>query len=45
MNTNILNILAKDARCSLEDIAMMTGLSKSEVEENNIHIGSVKECY
>ena len=32
MNTNILNILAKDARCSIDDISLMTGMSKSEVE-------------
>ena len=34
MNTNILKILAKDARASLEDIALMTGLEISEVEKD-----------
>ncbi len=34
MNTNILNILAKDARCSIDDMATMTGLSRGEVESN-----------
>ena len=32
MNTKILKILANDARCPIEDIAVMSGLSKSEVE-------------
>ncbi len=32
MNTKILKILANDARCPIEDIAIMSGLSKSEVE-------------
>ncbi len=30
MNTNILNILAKDARCSIDDMAVMSGLSAEE---------------
>ena len=34
MNTNILKVLAKDARASLEDIALMTGLEISEVEKD-----------
>ena len=34
MNTNILKILAKNARCSIEDIALMTGLDASEVERD-----------
>ena len=34
MNTNILKILAKDARASLEDISLMTGLDISEVEKD-----------
>ena len=34
MNTKILNILAKDARCSLDDMATMTGLSRAEVEND-----------
>ena len=34
MNTNILKILAKDARSSIEDIALMTGLEVSEVERD-----------
>ena len=32
MNTKILNILAKNARCTVDDIALMTGLDFSEVE-------------
>ena len=32
MNTKILKILAKDARCSVEDISLMTGISEKEVE-------------
>lgn len=32
MNTNILNILAKDARCSIDDISLMTGMTRAEVE-------------
>ena len=32
MNTKILNILAKNARCTVDDIALMTGLEFSEVE-------------
>lgn len=32
MNTTILKILAKNARCSVEEIALMTGLDLSEVE-------------
>ena len=31
MNTKILKILADNARCSVEDIATMTGLSEKEV--------------
>ncbi len=31
MNVKILKILAKDARCSIEDIATMTGLEQDEV--------------
>lgn len=34
MNTKILNVLVNDARCSVEDIATMTGLSKDEVENS-----------
>ena len=34
MNTKILNVLVNDARCSIEDIATMTGLGKDEVEKN-----------
>ena len=34
MNTKILKILAKNARSSVEDIALMTGLDVSEVTEN-----------
>ena len=33
MNTQILKILAKDARCSVEDISLMTGMDKCEVEK------------
>ena len=33
MNTQILKILAKDARCSVEDISLMTGMDKVEVEK------------
>lgn len=33
MNTQILKILAKDARCSVEDISLMTGMDKGEVEK------------
>lgn len=32
MNIDILNILAKDARCAIDDISLMTGLSVNEVE-------------
>ena len=32
MNTKILKILANDARCPIEDIAIMSGQAKSEVE-------------
>ena len=32
MNTNILKILAKNARCTVEDIALMTGMEESAVE-------------
>ena len=32
MNTQILKILAKDARCSVDDISLMTGMDKAEVE-------------
>ena len=34
MNTKILKILAKNARASIEDIALMTGLEISEVEKD-----------
>lgn len=34
MNIKILKILANDARCRVEDIAVMTGLSVSEVEKD-----------
>lgn len=34
MNAKILNILAKDARCSLDDMATMTGLSRKDVEND-----------
>ncbi len=34
MNTNILNILAKDARCAIDDLALMSGMTKTEVESN-----------
>ncbi len=34
MNTNILNVLAKDARCSVDDIALMSGMTREEVEAN-----------
>ena len=34
MNTNILNILAKDARCSIDDISLMTGMTRAEVEND-----------
>ena len=34
MDTKILNILVNDARCSIEDMATMTGLGKDEVEKN-----------
>ena len=32
MNTNILKILANNARCTVEDIALMTGMEESAVE-------------
>lgn len=32
MDTKILKILAKNARCSIEDIALMTGMSEADVE-------------
>ena len=32
MNTKILNLLAKDARTSVHDIAVITGLSENEVK-------------
>lgn len=32
MNIKILKILAENARCSVEDISIMTGLDKQEVE-------------
>lgn len=34
MDTKVLKILADNARCSIEDIAIMTGLSVNEVEKN-----------
>ncbi len=34
MNTKVLKILAENARCPISDIAVMTGLSQSEVEKN-----------
>ena len=34
MDTKILKILAKDARCSIDDIATMTGLGEEEVKKN-----------
>ena len=34
MNTKILKILAKNARCPIDDIALMTGLSSTEVEND-----------
>ena len=34
MDTRVLKILADNARCPIEDIAVMTGLSVKEVEEN-----------
>ena len=37
MNTKILKILGSNARCPIEDIAVMTGLSEAEV------IGDIKE--
>ena len=33
MNTKVLKILADNARCSIEDIATMTGLSLKEVTD------------
>lgn len=34
MNTKILNLLAENARYSIEEIAVMTGLSEKEVTDN-----------
>ena len=34
MDTQILNILVNNARCSIEDIATMTGLGEDEVERS-----------
>lgn len=34
MDTKILKVLAKDARCSVEDIATMTGLGEDEIKNN-----------
>ena len=34
MNTKILKILAKNARCPIDDIALMTGLTNEEVEKD-----------
>ena len=34
MDTKILKILAKDARCTIEDIATMTGLGEDEVKNS-----------
>ena len=34
MNTKVLKILAENARCSVEDIAVMTGLSTDAVESD-----------
>ena len=33
MNTQILKILAKNARCSVEDLALMTGMDNGEVDK------------
>ena len=34
MDTRVLKILADDARCTVEDIATMTGMSEEEVKKN-----------
>ena len=34
MDTKVLKILADDARCTVEDIATMTGLSEDDVKKN-----------
>ena len=34
MNTKVLKILANDARCAVDDIATMTGLSSEEVKND-----------
>ncbi len=34
MNTKILKVLADNARCSIDEISVMTGMTQAEVEKN-----------